>query len=159
MWIEADNYYAGRYPQGVGEGEYGWWAYPLIKNKAGKPIERLSFGHLIDAVDNGSKFSGIYYDVATAKSHGRFVWSPLMIRPEGRGTHIDAFSVGGVALVLELTMPLFEEILRNTAPSCDTPAHGVVMDILKAIIGDIRDSVVAIKASNPDMHGGADLSP
>ena len=156
MWSEAEKQYAHRYRQKMGKGEYGW-AYPLIENKKGQPIEKPSFGQLIDAVDKGSKFSDIYYDVATAKSHGRFVWSPLMVRPEGRGTHVDAFSVGGIALVLELMMPLFEEVLENTTPSCSTPEHGVVMDIVKAIISDIRDSIATIKASDPDTHGGVDL--
>lgn len=54
-------------------------------------------------------------------------------------------------------MPLFQEVLENTAPSCSTPEHGVVMDIVKVIISDIRDSVTTIKASDPDMHGGVDL--
>ena len=158
MWTEAGKHYASRFPQWAGKGEYGW-AYPLITNKRGQATKKPSFGQLIDAVDKGSRFSDVYWDVATSKSHGRFVWNPLMVRAEGRGTHIDGFNVGGIALVLELMIPLFKEILENTAPSCGTPAHGVVMDIVKALIEDIGASVAKIKASNPSMHGGLDLSP
>ena len=154
-WTEAEKFYADRYKK-EGKGDYGW-AYPHIRGNSGKSIKRPTFRQLVDAVDKGSHFSDIYYDVATAKSHGQFVWSPLMIRPvAGRGTNIDAFNVGNIGLVLDLMMPLFKEILENTAPSCNTPAHGVVMDIVKAIIKDISNSVARIKASNPDMHGSFD---
>ena len=155
MWAESDKHYALRYPQWGGKGEYGW-AYPLITNRHGQATKKPSFGQLIDAVDRGSKFSDVYYDVATTKSHGRFVWSPLMVRPDGRGTHIDGFNVGGVALVLELMMPLFREILENTSSSCGTPAHGTVMDVVKAVIEDIGLSVARIKAADPRMHGSLD---
>ena len=77
-----------------------------------------------------------------------------MVRPEGRGTHIDPFSVGDIALVMELMMPLFEEILENTTQSCSKPEHGVVMGIVKAAIADINNSIAEVKASNPEMHGG-----
>ncbi len=113
----------------MGKGEYGW-VYPLITNRYGQAVKKPFFGQLIDAVDKGSKFSDIYYDVATSKSHGRFVWSPLMVRPEGRGTHVDSFSVGGIALVMELMIPQFEEILVNTSPTCTQPAHRIVMDLV-----------------------------
>ena len=152
MWIEAERQYETRYKK-LGKGNYGW-VYPLVKNKKGVPVVKPVFGQIIDEVDKGSRFSEIYYDVSTAKSHGQFVWSPLMVRPEGRGTHPDPFSVGLIALVMELMMPLFEEILENTAESCSNPDHSVVMDITKAVIADINNSVAEIKASNPEMHGG-----
>jgi hypothetical protein len=50
-------------------------------------------------------------------------------------------------------MPLFEEILENTAESCGKPEHSVVMGIVKAFIADINDSVTEIKSSNLEMHG------
>ena len=151
MWVEAEKWYEARYEK-HGKGDYGW-AYPLIKKKDGTPVFRPTLRQIIDKVDKGSKFSRIYYDVSTAKSHGQFVWSPLMIRPEGRGTHIDSFSVGDIALVMELMMPLFEEVLENTAKLCSKPEHSVVMGIVKAAIADINNSIAEIKASDPGMHG------
>ena len=151
MWIEAEKQYEARYKK-QGKGSYGW-AYPLIKNKKGVPIIKPAFGQIIDEVDKRSRFSEIYYDVSTAKSHGQFVWNPLMVRPEGRGTSFDPFSIGNIALVMELMMPLFEEILENTAESCSKPEHGVVMAFVKSVISDINNSVAEIKASNPERHG------
>lgn len=152
MWIETERQYEARYKK-QGKGNYGW-VYPLIKNKKGVPVIKPALGQIIDEVDKGSRFSEIYYDVSTAKSHGQFVWSPLMVRPEGRGTHMDPFSVGNIALVMDLMMPLFEEILENTAESCSKPEHNVVMGIVKAAIADINNSIAEIKASNPEIHGG-----
>ena len=151
MWIEAERHYKARYKK-QGKGSYGW-VYPLVKNKKGVPVVKPALGQIIDEVDKGSRFSEIYYDVSTAKSHGQFVWNSLMVRPAGRGTDIDPFSVGDIALVMELMMPLFEEILENTAESCGKPEHSVMMGIVKAVIADINASVAEIKSSNPEMHG------
>ena len=144
MWIKSERQYEARYEK-QGKGSYGW-VYPLIKNKKGEPVIRPTFRQIINEVDKRSRFSEIYYDVSTAKSHGQFVWNPLMVRPQGRGTRIDPFSVGDVALVMELMMPLFEEILENTAESCSKPEHSVVMDIVKAAIADINNSIAEIKS-------------
>lgn len=135
-----------------GKGEYGW-AYPLIERKDGTLEDRPAFQQIMNTVDRGSKFSEKYYYVSTAKSHGQFVWNPLMVRPEGRGTHVDPFSVGNIALVIELMMPLFKEILENTAQSCGKPEHSVMMGIIKVVIEDIKSSVEKIRVSNPEMHG------
>ncbi|MYE89056.1 hypothetical protein F4X33_08695 [Candidatus Poribacteria bacterium] len=153
MWIKSERQYEARYEK-QGKGSYGW-VYPLIKNKKGEPVIRPTFRQIINEVDKRSRFSEIYYGVSTAKSHGQFVWNSLMVRPEGRGTHSDPFSVGNIALVMELMMPLFEEILEKTAESCSKPDHSVVMGIVKAAITDINNSVAKIKASDPEMHGGA----
>ena len=77
-----------------------------------------------------------------------------MVGPtKGIGTYIDPFSVGNIALVMELMMPLFEEILENTTKLCSKPEHSVVMGIVRAAIADINNSIAKIKASNPDIHG------
>ena len=153
MWIDAEEWYEIRYKK-QGKGNYGW-VYPLIKNKKGAPVVQPAFRQIIDEVDKGSKFSDIYYDVSSAKSHGQFVWNTLMVAPvKGRGTQLDPFSVGNIALVIELMMPLFEEILENTTKSCSKPEHSVMMGIVKAAIADINNSVAEIKASNPGIHGG-----
>ena len=99
MWTQAERFYEGRF-QKQGKGDYGW-AYPLVKSRIGKPILKPTFKHLMDAVDAHSPFSQVYYDVSTSKTHGQFIWSPLMVRPEGRGTHLDAFNVGHTGLVLD----------------------------------------------------------
>ena len=113
-----------------------------------------TFKSLMDAVDRNSAFSRIYYKVSTSKTHGQFVWSPLMVRPEGRGTHLDSFNVGSIGLVLDLMLPLFEEVIENTSPSCNNREHAVVMSIVRSITANIRESVAEVKASNPDMHLG-----
>ena len=154
MWIEAERFYKGRF-QKEGKGDYGW-VYPLVKSKNGKPIMQPTFRQLMDEVDADSPFSQVYYDVSTSKTHGQFVWSPLMVRPEGRGTHVDSFNVGHIGLVLDLMLPMFEEILGNTTHTCTVREHATVMSIVKAIQKDIGESVVAIKASNPCMHLGVD---
>ena len=152
MWVEAERYYEARFKK-QGKGDYGW-AYPLVKSKKGTPISKPTFQDLMDAVDSGSAFSCVYYDVSTSKTHGQFIWSPLMVRPEGRGTHLDSFSVGNVGLVLDLMVPLFEEVLENTIQSCNKREHALVMSIVRAITTDIRESVAKVKTSNPDMHLG-----
>lgn len=154
MWVEAERYYDARF-QKDGRGDYGW-AYPLVKSKNGQPKLRPTFRDLMDIVDKDSAFSEIYYDVSTSKTHGEFLWSPLMVRAEGRGTHVDSFNVGDIGLVLDLMLPLFEEILENTGPSCTVGRHGVVMSIIRVIFKDIRESVAAVKESNPEMHRGVD---
>ena len=151
-WAQIEKLYGARYKK-QGKGSYGW-VYPLIKNKKGVPVIKPAFGQIIDEVDKGSMFSEIYYDVSTAKSHGQFVWDTLMVAPiKGMSTRIEPFSVGLIALAMELVMPLFEEILENTAQSCSKPEHGVVMAFVKSVISDINNSVAEIKASNPERHG------
>ena len=78
-WAQIERLYGARYKK-QGKGSYGW-VYPLVKNKKGVPVIKPAFGQIIDEVDKGSRFSEIYYDVSTAKSHGQFVWNPLMVRP------------------------------------------------------------------------------
>ena len=155
VWAETNRRYASRFPSGLGKGEYAW-AYGLIRNKKGVAVssERINFGRLIDAVDKGSSWSDIYYDVATSKGHGRFLWNPLLVGTEGSSVHVDGFSVGGVALALELVMPLFREIVENTQSGCLTSKHGAVMGVVRKITRHVEDSIAAINASDPGMHGG-----
>ena len=153
-WVEAERFYEGRF-QRQGKGDYGW-VYPLVKSKSGKPIVQPTFRHLMETVDPDSPFSQVYYDVSTSKTHGQFVWNPLMVRPEGRGTNVDSFNVGNIGLVLDLMLPPFEDILGNTANTCTVREHATVMSIVKATFKDIRGSAATIKASNPCMHLGVD---
>ena len=156
MWVESERQFASRFPDKTGKGDYGW-VYPILKDKKNTSIKRPNFRNLINCVDKDSKFSEVYYQVATSKTHGSFVWNPLMVRPGGRGTTVDPFNVGGIGLVLDLTLPVFEEILENTAQTCTTPEHGIVRDIVRSIFKDVSDSVTEIKASDPSMHLGLDF--
>ena len=154
MWVEAERFYESRFEK-RGRGDYGW-VYPLVKSKNGRPKPKPTFRDLMDVVDGGSAFSEVYYDVSTSKTHGQFIWSPLMVGPEGRGTHVDPFNVGKIGLVLDLMLPLFEEVLDNATSSCTAAEHVTVTAIVKAIFKDIRESVAEIKESNPSMHLGVD---
>ena len=149
-WIKAEQFYASRYEK-KGKGDYGW-TYPIIMTTGGKPKKRPTFRDLMDEVDSGSYFSRIYYEVSTSKSHGEFIWG-LMTGPAKSGAiSVDSFSVGNIGLVMDLMLPLFEEILDNTTSSCTKSEHALVMDIVRDIIGNVRDSVASIKASDPRMH-------
>lgn len=156
MWIESERQFESRFPDKTGKGDYGW-VYPLLKNKRGDSIKKPDFRLLIDQVDKGSEFSEIYYNVATSKTHGRFIWNPLMVRPEGRGVTFDPFSVGGIGLVLDLMMPVFEELLENTAQTCTTPEHRIVRDIVRALFKNVNGSIADIKEADPSMHLGLDF--
>ena len=151
MWVEYQNMHAG-HRSALGEGDYGW-AYPHIKKQDGSPSRRPGFGQLMKTVDQGSIYSGTYYGVFASKSHGEFIWSPLMVRPEGRGTHIDSFSVGDIGLILDLMMPLFREILENTTGSCSKPDHTAVWGVVTEFLSEISDSIERVKSSHPEMHG------
>ena len=152
MWVDYENKHAG-HQSTLGDGDYGW-AYPHIKKQDGTPSRRPGFGQLMKTVDQGSIYSGTYYAVFASKSHGEFIWSPLMVRPQGRGTHIDSFCVGDIGLVFDLMMPLLREILENTAGSCSKPDHAAVMGVVTKFLSEISDSIERVKSSHPDMHGG-----
>lgn len=155
MWIESERQFESRFPDSTGKGNFGW-VHPLLKNKKGDSIEKPNFTNLMNHVDKGSMFSEIYYNVATSKTHGNFIWNPLMVGPGGRSVSFDPFSVGGIGLVLDLMMPVFEELLENTAQTCTTPEHRIVRDIVRAIFKNVNDSIADIKASDPSMHLGLD---
>ena len=80
-----------------------------------------------------------------------------MVRPEGRGVTFDPFSVGGIGLVLDLMMPVFEELLVNTAQTCTTPEHRIVRDIVRALFKNENGSISDIKEADPSMHLGLDF--
>ncbi len=151
-WIKAEQFYTSRYRK-LGKGDYGW-TYPIIMTTGGKPKKRPTFRDLIDEVDNVSHFSRVYYDVSTSKGHGEFIWGLVAGPVESGVISVDSFTVGNIGLVMDLMLPLFEEILDNTTSSCTKSEHAVVMDIVRNITGNVRDSVSSIKASDPRMHRG-----
>ena len=150
MWATARPNYGSRFhPQGGGQYD---WAFPFVKTKNGSPKKKPNFHDLKDLVDGGSSFSQVYYDVSTSKNHAEMILNPLMVQPEGRGTSVDSFSVGHIGLVMDLMLPLYEDILENAARSCSVPDHGVVMSFVRTVFRDIEGMVDAVRATNPDMH-------
>ena len=151
MWIETEEHYKDKI-QPNAKGDYAW-AYPLVKDGNGNAKVRPTFFDLRKAVDNESAFSTFYYDVAAEKTHGKFVWNPLMIQPEARCVRFESFSDENTGLVLDLMLPMYEEMIENTASTCITPSHALVMSVVKAVLKDIRNAVRAAIASNPERYG------
>ena len=153
MWIETDQEYESRFQNLEVKGDYGW-ACPLVKLENGKPNSRPTFHDLMKDVDVDSAFGKAYYDMSTSKTHGELIWNPVMVFPYTRRFRFDSFTGETIGLVIDLMLPLFEGILENTAPSCTSPEHAVVIPIVKAIIEDVRKSVAEIRASNPQWYIG-----
>ena len=150
MWATARPHYGSRFhPQG--KGQYAW-AVPFVKTKNGSPKPKPTFRDLMDLVDGRSSFSQVYYDVSTSKNHAEMILNPIMVRPEGRGTNVDSFSVGNIGLVMDLMLPLYEDILENAARSCSVPEHGVVMSLVRTAFRDIEVMVDTVRSTDPDMH-------
>ena len=153
MWAEAERYYEVRSTR-EGSGDYGW-AHPLIPNKRkAEPKKRPEFRDLVESVGIESDFWRDYYDVSTAKSHGQLIWNPLIVVAEGIGVSVDGFTVGNIGLVMDLMVPLYEEILEIAVSYCASPEHAMAMEVVRAVIADIRESAEVVKASNPSMHRG-----
>ena len=153
MWETARPNYGSRFHPD-GKGQYDW-AFPFVKNpKSGSPKKKPIFRDLMDLVDGGSSFSKVYYDVSTSKNHAEMILNAIMVRPEGRGTQVDSFSVGNIGLVMDLMLPLYEDILENAARSCSVPDHAVVMSFVETAFRDIEEMVDAVRATDPDRHLG-----
>ena len=151
MWIETEKYYQDKIKPEA-KGDYAW-AYPLIEEENGEPKKRPTFGDLRNAVDNESTFSAFYYDVAAEKIHGKFIWTPLMVRPQAREFRFDPFSDENTGLVLDLMLPMYEEVIENTASTCVTSSHALIMAVVKVVLEDIRNATRAAIASNPEWYG------
>ena len=143
-WAKAEKFFASRH-QKVGKGNYGW-AYPHILSRKSKPNMQPTFRHLMDEVDGESAFYKSYYEVSSSKAHGEFIWGTSLAGAAGVGyVGLDSYSTGGIAIVLELMLPLFEDILKNTASSCSLPKQVLVMDVATATIKGVDDSVKGIE--------------
>ena len=130
---------------------------PIGQKKSGDPKLSPTFRDLMEVVEDDSAFSRFYYKMSTSKTHANLILNPVMVRPQGRGTSLDSFSVGDIGLVLNLMLPLYEEILDNSTASCSTAEHGIVMLVVKSIFEDVRQSVEVVRATDASMHGGLDL--
>ena len=138
-WSKAEQYYASHYPI-QGTGDYGW-ACPSI------PVRRPTFRHLAQSVDAGSKFLNENYDFATSKTHGRFILGFDGPRPTPVGSvGGDAFSTGGIAPVLESTVPLFATVIESACASSSETHHGHVLEVVKMLIRAIGEDIAAIES-------------
>ena len=145
MWAGTEEYFKSRvHPEA--EGSYAW-AFPLIMKRNGEPKKNPTFHDLRKDVDQDSTFSKVYYDVATEKTHGRFIWNPLMVRPDARKFRFDPFNGENTELVMDLMLPMFTEVIENTGSSCGTPEHAAVMSVVGALIRDIQRAVRETAAS------------
>ena len=60
-----------------------------------------------------------------------------------------------LGLVMDLMLPLYEDILENATYSCSVPDHGVIMSFVRTALRHIKDIVEAVRATDPNMHLGA----
>ena len=66
-----------------------------------------------------------------------------MIRPDARQFSFHPFNAENTGLVIDLMLPMYEEVIGNTAPSCVTSSHTLVMSVVKAAlqVAGRRDSL------------------
>lgn len=154
MWMETDQKYKDRVHSDAG-GPYAW-AYPLVVRRNGKPKKSPQFIDLKKDVDPDSTFSKLYYDVATEKAHGRFIWNPVMVRPDPRVFRFDPFDPENTGLVLDLMLPMYGEVIESTASCCLTPGHTIVVSVIKTALENLRNTVRVARASNSEFYGRPD---
>ena len=151
MWIETEQHFQDKiHPEA--QGDYAW-VYPLVEEANGEPKSRPTFRDLRRAVDENSTFSIFYYDVSAEKIHGKFIWNPLMVQPDAREFQFHPFNDENTGLVLDLMLPMYEEVIENTGSTCLTSSHALVRLVVKAVFEDIRNAVRAAIASNPEWYG------
>ena len=56
----------------------------------------------------------------------------------------DAFGTGGIAPVLDFTIPPFADVIENVCLLSSATHHGHVMDIVRLAIQDIGSDIAAI---------------
>ena len=138
-WSKAAQYYTSHYPI-QGKGNYGW-AYPSSS------VRKPTFRHIAESVDADSKYLNEYYDFATSKTHGRFILGFDGPRPTRSGfIGGDNFSTGGIAPVLEFTIPLYDTVVENACASSSAARHHHVMAIVRMAIQDIGRDIATIKS-------------
>ena len=155
MWTDYDEELKARFGP-PGNSNY-WWCVPLVKKQNGDPKQRPTFRDLMGNVNDDSAFAKLYFDVATSKVHGEFIWNSLMVYPDARAFRIHSLSVESSPLVIELMLPLHSEIIANPVSSCTVPEHSTVMSIVRATTEDIREAVAVIQASDPELYLGLNL--
>ena len=76
-----------------------------------------------------------------------------MIRPDAREFRFHSFHPENTGLVMDLMLPMYEEVIENKASSCITSRHTLVMAVVKAILEDARNATQAEIALNPNLYG------
>ena len=136
------------------KGQYAW-AYPLVPRKDGLPNVQPSLRDLIDLVDKGSLFAEVYYRTSSAQEHGQLLWSPPITSVVGvMSISYDPFSTGSIARMLELTLPIYREIVCNAGSWCEDSVHRSLMAIVDLAFSEVDRSVQAVKSSVPASLGG-----
>ena len=145
-WAKADQYFRGRFRRD-GKGDYGW-AYPKIPSKNGKPVKRPTLRHLMEDVGDEVQSHRMFYEVSSSDVHGEFLFGGFIDRPPGVGSiSVYSFSTAWIDSILDEMVPMFGHIVENTASSCSIPEQTLIMDVAKAICGDISRFVTQIKGS------------
>ena len=136
------------------QGDYAW-AYPLITTKKGEPKVRPTFGDLIQLVDKDSICSKVYYRTTSAQGHGQLLWLPPITRPaSSMSVSYDPYSTGDIARVLELTLPIYREIVSNAGSLGEGEFHRCMMKVASSAFVDVEGSVQAVKSKVPPSIGG-----
>ena len=131
------------------KGEYAW-AYPLVRRKDGLPNVQPSLRDLINLVDEGSLFAEVYYRTSSAQEHGQLLWSPPVTSVIGvMSISYDPFSTGNVARMLEMTLPVYREIVCNAGALSEDSVHRSLMAIVDLAFREVDRSVQAVKSSVP----------
>ena len=145
-WEKADQYFGSRF-QKDGDGDYGW-AYPNVVSRRGKPIERPTLRHLMEDVGDRAQSHRMFYELSSSDVHGELLHGGFIDHPLGVGTiSVDYFSTVWVYSILDVMVPMFGQIVENAANSCSIPKQTTMMDVAKAICGDITQSVTHIKGT------------
>ena len=145
-WEKADQYFGSRFRKD-GDGDYGW-AFPNVVSRKGKPIKRPTLRHLMEDVGDGAQSHRMFYEVSSSDVHGELLHGGFIDHPPGVGAiSVDYFSTAWVDSVLDVMVPMFGHIVENAANSCSIPEQTLIMDVAKAICGDISRLVTQIKGT------------
>ena len=157
---EVDRYWEGAidrvrvYRREKAKGQYAW-AYPLVLRKNGTPKVQPSLRDLIDLVDKGSLYAEVYYRTSSAQEHGQLLWSPPVTSVVSGISHsYDPYSTGNIGRMLELTLPVYHEIVGNAGVSSQDSVHRCLLEIIELAFGEIDRSVLAVMARVPAYLGG-----
>ena len=147
-WKNAIDGFRGYHKPGA-KGQYAW-AYPLVKGKREKPNPQPTLRHLMDMVDKGSPYADVYYSTSSAQEHGQLLWSPTVTSVvRVMSVSYDPYSTGDIARMLELTLPVYREIISNAGLSREDMIHRCLMEIANLAFDELEGSVQAVKATVP----------
>ena len=136
------------------KGDYAW-AYPLVRNRNGMPNRQPRLSDLMNLVDANSIAAKVYYRTSSSQGHGQLLWSPPVTSVVGvMSISYDPFSTGNIARMLELTLPVYREIVANAGLSCEDPVHRCLMAIADSACEEVERSAQVVKSRVPASLGG-----